>query len=87
LLFVPFLELKDRIGIIKAQNDNIGLGLSCSKEICKKLGGDLKLKQSEKGMTIFGFKIPVTLQETPDSFSADEQVEIDISNSSKGRKL
>ena len=60
-MFTPFLELKDRIGIIKAENDNIGLGLACAKEICKKLGGDLKLKQSEKGMTIFVFKIPVII--------------------------
>jgi K+-sensing histidine kinase KdpD len=71
------LELKNRIGIIKPQNDTIGLGLSCSKEICKKLGGDLKLKQSEKGMTIFTFKIPVSLQNQSDSFNTDELEEID----------
>jgi len=46
VLFVPFKELKDRIGIAKSQNDNIGVGLSCSKEICLKMGGDIKLKQS-----------------------------------------
>jgi signal transduction histidine kinase len=63
LLFTPFLELKDRIGINKAQNDNIGLGLSCSKEICKLLGGDLKLKHSEKGMTVFTFKIPIIIND------------------------
>lgn len=63
LLFTPFLELKDRIGIIKAENDNIGLGLSCAKEICKKMGGDLKLKQSEKGLTVFVFKIPFEINQ------------------------
>lgn len=31
MLFTPFLELRNRIGIVKAENDNIGLGLSCSK--------------------------------------------------------
>ena len=46
LLFKPFLELRDRIGIVKAENDNIGLGLSCSREISRKLGGDMKLKCS-----------------------------------------
>ena len=53
--------MKERIGILKAQNDNIGMGLSCSKEICKKLGGDMRLKHSQKGMTIFAFKFPVEL--------------------------
>ena len=61
LLFKPFLELRDRIGIIKAENDNIGLGLSCSREISKKLGGDMKLKHSQRGLTSFAFKFPVTL--------------------------
>ena len=34
LLFTPFLELKSRIGVVKALNDTIGLGLSYSKKIC-----------------------------------------------------
>ena len=46
MLFTPFLELRNKIGVVKAQNDNVGFGLSCSKSICKKLGGDMKLKQS-----------------------------------------
>ena len=61
LLFTPFLELRDRIGIIKAENDNIGLGLTCSREISRKLGGDMKLKCSQKGLTSFVFKFPVDL--------------------------
>ena len=61
LLFTPFLELRDRIGIIKAENDNIGLGLTCSREISRKLGGDMKLKRSQKGLTSFVFKFPVDL--------------------------
>jgi sensor histidine kinase regulating citrate/malate metabolism len=56
---VPFKELKDRIGIMKTQNDNIGVGLSCSREICMKIGGDIKLIQSKKGLTVMAFKIPV----------------------------
>jgi hypothetical protein len=40
---VPFKELKNRIGIMQPENDNIGLGLFCSYEICRKIGGDIKL--------------------------------------------
>jgi len=61
LLFKPFSELRDRIGIVRAENDNIGLGSSCSKEICKKLGGDMRLKHSQKGLTAFSMKFPVEL--------------------------
>lgn len=53
LLFIPFLELKDRIGIKKSENDNIGIGLACSKEICKHMGGDIRVKLSKKGLTAF----------------------------------
>ena len=59
MLFKPFKELRDRIGIMKSQNDNIGIGLSCSKEICQKMGGDIRLKQSQKGLTVMAFKLPV----------------------------
>jgi sensor histidine kinase regulating citrate/malate metabolism len=56
------MELRDRIGIMKTQNDNIGIGLTCSKEICKKIGGDIKLIQSKKGLTVMAFKIPVKVK-------------------------
>ena len=58
-LFVPFMELKDRLGIMKAENDNIGIGLAGSKDICVKMGGDIILKVSRPGLTAFAFKIPV----------------------------
>ena len=35
------------------------MGLSCSYTIVKKLGGDITLKKSKRGLTIFSFKIPV----------------------------
>ena len=54
------------IGIVKAENDNIGLGLSCSREISRKLGGDMKLKRSKKGLTSFVFKFPVGLKDDKD---------------------
>lgn len=75
LLFIPFLELKDRIGIMKTENDNIGMGLASSKDICNKMGGDIKLKQSKKGLTIFAFKIPITLEKIN-----DEQNELSLGN-------
>jgi hypothetical protein len=43
---VPFKELKDRLGIMKPENDNIGLGLSCSYMLSRKIGGDITLKES-----------------------------------------
>jgi C4-dicarboxylate-specific signal transduction histidine kinase len=50
------------VGIAKSQNDNLGLGLACSKSIANKMGGDIKLKMSKKGISVFAFKIPVKLQ-------------------------
>ena len=61
LLFIPFLELKDRLGIMKSENDNIGMGLSGSKDLCVKMGGDIILKDSRPGLTAFSFKIPIML--------------------------
>jgi len=60
-LFVPFQEFRYCMGSTKAEDGNIGLGLSCSKIISNRLGGDACLKQSRKGLTIFAFKIPVTV--------------------------
>jgi len=59
LLFIPFLELKNLQGIRSAENDNIGMGLSCSQSIVQHLGGDIILKESTRGLTVFSFKIPV----------------------------
>jgi signal transduction histidine kinase len=50
------------MGIMKSENDNIGIGLACSKEICKEMGGDIALKVSRKGLTAFSFKIPIKVQ-------------------------
>jgi sensor histidine kinase regulating citrate/malate metabolism len=46
---------------MKNKNANIGIGLACSKEICNKIGGDIKLKHSQKGLTVFSFKIPIEI--------------------------
>lgn len=61
-LFTPFKELKERIGIMKAQNDTLGLGLACSNTICKKMGGDITIKHSQQGLTVVAFKFPVKLK-------------------------
>lgn len=63
LLFIPFLELKDKIGINKSENDNIGIGLACSKAICRHMGGDIRVRQSQKGMTSIQFRIPVKIEQ------------------------
>ena len=33
--------------------------------MCNKMGGDIKLTKSQKGMTVFSFKIPVKLTQNP----------------------
>jgi sensor histidine kinase regulating citrate/malate metabolism len=43
------------------ENHNIGLGLSCSKDLTKKIGGDIKVIQSTPGFTNISFKIGVKL--------------------------
>ena len=45
----------------KPENDNIGLGLASSKAIAIEMGGNMKLKLSKKGLTVFKFKIPVLI--------------------------
>lgn len=44
---------------MKSQNDNLGIGLACSKDICIRMGGDIALKVSHEGLTAFSFKIPI----------------------------
>lgn len=46
------------------------MGLGCSQQIIASLGGDITIKQSQRGLTIFAFKVPVFVQE-------DKQIEID----------
>ena len=60
-MFIPFLELKDRMGIMKSKNDNIGIGLACSNDICTQLGGDMTIKISNKGLTALAFKMPIKI--------------------------
>lgn len=45
LLFTPFQELNQmQSTMMKPKNDNIGLGLSASKQIARELKGDLSIK-------------------------------------------
>ena len=59
MLFIPFLELKIKQNLKQVKDNSIGMGLACSYSICKELGGDLTIKESKRGLTIFGFKLPV----------------------------
>jgi hypothetical protein len=34
--------------------------------MAKKIGGDITLRQSQKGLTVISFKVPVTVEEGPD---------------------
>ena len=58
-MFVPFLELKVKQNMDKVENGNIGMGLAGSQAITHGMGGDITLKHSENGLTVFSFKIPV----------------------------
>lgn len=46
MLFKPFLELKLRQNMTNVKDNNIGLGLSCAKDIAKQLGGDVVINNS-----------------------------------------
>jgi signal transduction histidine kinase len=37
----------------------IGVGLSCSKELCEALGGNVRLVSSKKGCTLFEMRVPI----------------------------
>ena len=41
----------DSSEIQKVKDSGIGYGLSCSKELCQALGGEVKLISSKKGFT------------------------------------
>ena len=58
-LFKPFSELKKSQDLKLVKDCNIGMGLACSSSIVKKLGGDITLKESKRGRSIFAFKIPI----------------------------
>lgn len=47
--------------IQKPKNDNIGLGLSASRQIARELKGDLTIKQSQRGLTIFRLRFPIKI--------------------------
>lgn len=59
LLFKPFLELKLKQNMKNVKHGGIGMGLACSKSIITALNGDITIKESHKGLTVFSFKIPV----------------------------
>ena len=63
MLFIPFLELKMKQNLKQVKDNNIGLGLACSEAITGALHGDIKISQSQRGLTVFAFKIPVKVNE------------------------
>ena len=62
MLFIPFLELKLKQNLKQVQDNNIGMGLACSEAISAALQGDITIKQSRRGLSVFAFKIPVTIK-------------------------
>lgn len=59
MLFIPFLELKMKQNLKQVKDHNIGIGLACSDSISKACSGDITIKKSRRGLTVFAFKIPV----------------------------
>ena len=71
MMFVPFLELKMKQDMNKVENGNIGMGLAGSHDITQEMGGDITLKHSEYGLTVFSFKIPVKSKLQDQIYSVD----------------
>lgn len=63
MLFIPFLELKMKQNIKQVKDNNIGMGLACSEAISSAINGDIIIKHSRRGLTVFAFKIPVKVNE------------------------
>lgn len=63
MLFTPFLELKMKQNLKQVKDNNIGMGLACSDAISSALNGDIDIKQSRRGLTVFSFKIPVKVND------------------------
>ena len=74
MLFIPLQELKHTKDFNLVKDFNIGLGLSCSKTLTDGLKGDIILKQSERGFTVFAFRIPVKI-----THDGDDPLHIDMS--------
>ena len=58
---MAFKELFEKQDLSMINNFSLGMGLACSSEICKKLGGKIKLVSSKYGHTAFQFDIPVKI--------------------------
>ena len=46
MLFVPFMELKKKQSLKNVKDKNLGMGLACSMNIVRAMGGDITIKQS-----------------------------------------
>ena len=58
-LFTPFGELRKKQLLSKVIDYGIGIGLSNSREMARYIGGDVTLRKSEPGCTIFQIIIPI----------------------------
>jgi signal transduction histidine kinase len=65
LLFQPFLELKMKQNLNQVKDGSIGIGLACSKLITEAMKGDITIKKSKNGLSVFSFKIPVRTKDKP----------------------
>ena len=58
-LFKSFAELRKVQSLDKVKDYGIGIGLSNSRELARKAGGDVILLKSQPGCTIFQISIPI----------------------------
>ena len=78
LLFKPFLELQQKQSMQLVKDNSIGLGLSCSNDLAREMGGRVKLEASVKNkFTAFSFSMGVSYNPIDSAFINVEYVEND----------
>ena len=71
MLFTPFKELNAKQNLSQVKDNTIGMGLACSQQIVSSCGGDITIKESQRGLTVFGFKMPVEVRPIQDKNGLD----------------
>ena len=78
LLFRPFLELQQKQSMQLVKDNSIGLGLACSYDLAKQMGGSIKLEKSDKDrLTAFSFSMGVKYKAVNSALISVEYVEND----------
>lgn len=88
LLFKPFQEIKTMHGMnCAAEDNNIGLGLSASRDIVQGMGGDIQLECSQHGLTVFRMRTPCKIPVDKLPVADSENLAVLESNTEIKRKV